>query len=84
MILPTIELPRSAISSLQNSVDDYFNRLKKLLENPGSIISAIVLPGGGNIRIPKWFSDWCKENGITVHVVDSDNVDRVIAALEDN
>lgn len=53
-------------------VEDYFNKLKKALEklHENHPITDVVFRGGGTEPVPKWFSDWCKEKRISIHVVE--------------
>ena len=71
VLIPTIEIQPPFICSQSKAVDDYFTELKKLLTglNNKFKLTDIFLPGGGTIPIPEWFSDWCKQNGIKIHLV---------------
>jgi hypothetical protein len=35
-----------------------------------------VQSGGGTIPIPQFFLDYCRENGIDIHIVTTENIDQ--------
>lgn len=57
---------------LQDEFEDYLRRVMRELEdhlhavNPREL--SIVFHGGGTLRIPDWFLDWCRERGVVVHL----------------
>jgi len=59
---------------LQNEIDNFFRLLIKVISK--NEIKDIYIPGGGTISIPQFFSDYCKENGIQIHQVTSENINR--------
>jgi len=72
--IPTIEIPPPSVVSISQSIDDYFKRLRDVLVGLAKKfnITDIFFPGGGNIPLPNWFSTWCKQNSIHVHILDED------------
>jgi hypothetical protein len=71
VVIPTIELPPPAVQPTGAAIDDYFRGLQGVLAGLGKRypVTDLYLPGGGNLPLPGWFEDWCKENGIRVHLV---------------
>ncbi len=59
---------------LQDEIDKFFRSLIDIINKNG--IKNVFLPGGGTIPIPKFFLDFCKENGINIHVVTNENNDQ--------
>jgi hypothetical protein len=75
VVIPSIELPPPVIQPISQSVSDYFKRLCDVLSGLGKKfnVSDLFLPGGGDVPVPEWFKDWCKKNGIRIHIIDSDS-----------
>jgi hypothetical protein len=48
---------------------DIFERLRDLVEGSHPRISDIVFVGGGTLEIPDWFREFCKANGVHIHVL---------------
>lgn len=86
VVVPSIEMLPSDVSPLQVAIDNFFNRLKNMLEammRAGLSACDLFFQGGGNIPIPEWFMKWCEENGIRIHICDVDsNMDRVVNGIE--
>ena len=59
---------------LQNEIDKFFRSLVDILNKNG--IKNVFLPGGGTIPIPQFFLDYCRENGIDIHIVTTENIDQ--------
>lgn len=62
---------------LKDEIDKFFESLKRIigkLKSLGKNISGVYLPGGGTIPLPKWFSDFCKENGVEILIYNDENV----------
>jgi 2-hydroxy-3-keto-5-methylthiopentenyl-1-phosphate phosphatase len=59
---------------LQDEIDKFFRSLIDIINKNG--IKNVFLPGGGTIPIPQFFLDFCKENGINIHVVTNENIDQ--------
>jgi hypothetical protein len=61
----------------------YFRNLQDRLKNMKTKVSDLVFQGGGSVKVPGWFDDWCrsKEPPIAVHIVDSENAHEVAAAI---
>jgi hypothetical protein len=59
---------------LQDEIDKFFRSLINIINKNG--IKNVFLPGGGTIPIPQFFLDFCKENGINIHVVTNENIDQ--------
>ena len=76
VVITTIDIPPSNIQPIGHSIDDYFRRLQKVLNDLGKVLhlSDVYFAGGGNIPIPDWFRDWCNCNGIHLHIIDTDNI----------
>ena len=75
VVIPSIELPPPVIQPIPQSIADYFKRLCDVLSGLGKKfkVTDLVLPGGGVIPIPEWFIDWCKKNGIRIHIVEPES-----------
>ena len=59
-------------NGIQNEIDKFFTSLEKIIRKNG--IRDIFIQGGGSYPMPDFFDDFCKQNGITIHVVTPDNV----------
>jgi len=62
---------------LKDEIDKFFESLKRIigkLKSLGKSISGVYLPGGGTIPLPKWFRDFCKENGGEILIYSDENV----------
>jgi hypothetical protein len=53
------------ISEIQN----VFERLRDLIASGRPRISDIVFAGGGTLKIPEWFRDFCDLMGIQMHII---------------
>jgi len=53
-------------------LDDWFQQIRDILTELKNQLGKIdvTFQGGGTIPIPKWFRDWCAQNGITITVID--------------
>ncbi len=58
---------------LQEEIDKFFHSLIGIVIKNG--IKHIFLPGGGDIHIPQFFFDFCRDQGINYNIVNSDNID---------
>ena len=58
----------------QNEIDNFFRSLISILQKNG--IKDVFLPGGGTIPIPQFFLDYCRENGINIHIITQENIDQ--------
>lgn len=76
VVVPTIEIVPPCVRPVEQSVDDYFKKLRDVLAGLSKKwnVSDLFLPGGGSIAIPSWFMEWCDANGIRVHVMDPDQM----------
>ena len=74
--VPYIPIKPSLGTSITQQCDDFFRRLcdalTRLLQR-GIAIGPIVFQGGGNIPIPKWFTDFCAEHSIIIIVIKPDD-----------
>lgn len=70
VVVTSITLGGSKHNQRQQEVDDYFRSLQRMLINLKKRFpkAALILPGGGNIHVPGWFLDWCKQQGISVAI----------------
>ena len=63
---------------IRDNVDDVFEQIKKgIIESKkkrGCFPGKILLQGGGNLPIPEWFKDWCKENNIVLQILDAESI----------
>ena len=59
---------------LQDEINKFFRSLIGIMNKNG--MKNVFLPGGSTIPIPQFFLDFCKENGINIHVVTSENIDQ--------
>ena len=59
---------------LQEEVDKFFKSLIDIIRKNG--IKDVFIPGGGTIPIPQFFLDFCRENGINIHVLTLENFDQ--------
>ena len=75
VVVSSLEIPPAKVRNITQSIDDFFKRLRDLLvrHNKRSVVTDLVLPGGGCVPIPEWFKDWCKQNGISLHVLDAES-----------
>lgn len=48
-------------------MDDLFNRLIETLQRAEA--KEIFLPGGGDVPIPGFFRDFCRERGVRIHIL---------------
>lgn len=56
-----------------SKADSWWRELQKVIEDArrsGLPVDKLVFPGGGNIPIPDWFTDWCKKNGIEIEILE--------------
>lgn len=74
VVIPTIEIPPPSVAPIPQSIDDYFKSLRDVLTGMTKKfkITDLYFPGGGNIPLPNWFSNWCNQNGINVHILGTD------------
>lgn len=59
--------------------DDWWNELKQVLDQTlknGIKISEIIFKGGGDVPMPDWFRDWCREQGIKIEILDPEEYER--------
>jgi hypothetical protein len=54
-------------------IEGLFKHLIELIRRSGS--HDIFLPGGGEIPIPDFFIEYCKNNGIKIHIISVENID---------
>lgn len=75
VVIPSIEIPPPFVTPIPQSIDDYFKRLRDVLIGLAKKhnITDIFFSGGGNIPLPSWFSNWCNQNGIHMHILDAEN-----------
>ena len=59
-------------NGIQNEIDKFFTSLEKIVMKNG--IKYIFIPGGGSFPMPSFFEEFCKQHGITIHVVTPENV----------
>jgi hypothetical protein len=59
---------------LQDEIDKFFRSLTNIILKNG--ITDVFLQGGGTIPIPQFFLDFCKENGIKIHIVTNELLDQ--------
>lgn len=53
-------------------VEGLFKHLIELTRRSGS--HDIFLPGGGEIPIPGFFEEYCRNNGINIHLISRENI----------
>ena len=58
---------------LKPQIEGLFNHFKELIRRSGS--HDIFLPGGGEIPIPGFFEEYCRNNGIKIHLISLENID---------
>lgn len=54
-------------------IEGLFNHFKELIRRSGS--HDIFLHGGGEIPIPDFFEEYCRNNGIKIHLISFENID---------
>jgi len=59
---------------LEDEIDKFFRSFIDILTKNG--IRDLFLPGGGTIPIPQFFLDFCRENGINIHIVTNENMNQ--------
>jgi len=59
---------------LQDEIDKFFRLLINIILKNG--IKDVFLPGGGTIPIPQFFLDFCRENGINIHIITPENIEQ--------
>jgi hypothetical protein len=81
VIVRGIEVPPGPLDP--SDIDEFFQKLQERLENMKKNVSHLVFQGGGSVRIPKWFHDWCQSRSppIDVRIVDSENAHEVAALI---
>jgi hypothetical protein len=57
---------------IQDEIDKFFRSLIDIIIK--NSIKDVFLPGGGTIPIPQFFLDFCRENGINIHIVTNENI----------
>ena len=50
-----------------SQIDEVFKNLIETIKRFDA--KEIFLPGGGDILIPEFFEDFCRENGISIHII---------------
>jgi hypothetical protein len=60
--------------NLLDEIDKFFKSLIDIIIKNG--IKDVFLPGGGTIPIPQFFLDFCRDNGINIHVLTTENIDQ--------
>lgn len=75
VVIPTVEISPPYVAPIQQSIDAYFNDLRNFLIGLSKEhkITDIFFSVGGKIPLPQWFSDWCNQNGINVHILGADD-----------
>jgi len=63
----------NSIQTLESEIEKFFKTLMGIIHRKG--IKNVFLSGGGSIPIPQFFLDFCKENGINIHLLTTDNID---------
>lgn len=61
------------------SSDDFFKELQKEIEHYLPKIKTLVFQEGGNIPIPDWFLNWCRDNGVVVKWVGNELMKRSLS-----
>lgn len=59
-------------NGIQNELDKFFKTLEKIILKNG--IRDIFIQGGGTFPMPEFFKDFCRINGINIHVITEENV----------
>jgi hypothetical protein len=62
-------------SEKRRDITDYFNRLIKEIKVLG--LGKIVFRKGGTIQIPEFFNEWCRQNGVTIEIIDGPELDNL-------
>jgi hypothetical protein len=78
--LPHIPVDPFSAVPRNTQIRDVFEALKKAIERllkAGHVVGPIILQGGGTIPIPDWFRDFCRDNGISLVVLDGEDVGSV-------
>jgi hypothetical protein len=57
---------------IQDEIDKFFRSLINIIIK--NSIKVVFLPGGGTIPIPQFFLDFCRENGINIHIITNENI----------
>jgi len=59
-------------NSRSSLLDSWFKQIQSILSTLKSRLGAvdIAFAGGGTIRIPDWFRDWCKQQGINIMIIE--------------
>lgn len=76
ILIPRILTPRTW---------DWWKELQDVLQaalTAGTPIGTLTFRGGGTRPIPKWFRDWCREQGIEIEILDPEEFDRLYKAEE--
>lgn len=61
-----------------NNNDDWWKALSEVLKKANALglpIGKLVFRGGGTTKIPDWFRDWCRENGIEIEILAPETYD---------
>jgi len=77
IVLPGLFSPNKNIPlasrEIQHSFEKYLKKLQTSLEGLlGQKKMRIVFQGGGELRLPDWFTRWCETNGIEIEITPPD------------
>ena len=62
--------------NLQPQIDEHFNNLKDLINKTEA--KNLFLPGGGDIQLPSFFSQYCEENHVNIHLITPESLNNYI------
>jgi hypothetical protein len=64
----------NSIKTLESEIEKFFKTLMGIIQRKG--IKIVFLPGGGTIPVPQFFLDFCKKNGVEIHILTAENIDQ--------
>ncbi len=71
VVVETINIDTSAID-ISPQIDGFFIRLMEIILKADA--KEIFLPGGGDVPIPEFFKEFCRENGIDINILTNESV----------
>ena len=64
----------NSIKTIESEIEKFFKTLMGIIQRKG--IKIVFLPGGGTIPVPQLFLDFCKKNGVEIHILTAENIDQ--------
>ena len=63
------------IPQIPAAPNDFWNDLREIIQSDTRVVKRVVFRGGGNVKIPDWFREWCAQNDVEIELIAPDKFD---------